>query len=84
VIVLQFVMANNQAVAKTFFSLPLIIKTFPLVLHAFWLNVKIFLLAEALVLVWGLIVALAMFAPGAAGKPLRFFKLPTPIWFYWI
>jgi polar amino acid transport system permease protein len=71
VIVLQFVVANNLAVAKTFFSLPLIIKTFPLVLTAFWVNVKIFLLAEALVLIWGLLVALAMFAPGAAGKPLR-------------
>ena len=52
--------------------MPLIVKTFPLVLDAFWVNVKIFLIAEVLVLVWGLIVALAMFAPGAAGKPLRF------------
>jgi polar amino acid transport system permease protein len=68
----QFLLANNQAVAKTFFLVPLIVKTFPLVLDAFWVNVKIFLIAEVLVLVWGLIVALAMFAPGAAGKPLRF------------
>lgn len=68
---LQFLLANNHAVAKTFFLVPLIVKTFPLVLDAFWVNVKIFLIAEVLVLVWGLIVALAMFAPGAAGKPLR-------------
>jgi polar amino acid transport system permease protein len=68
----QFLLANNQAVAKTFFLVPLIVKTFPLLLDAFWVNVKIFLIAEVLVLVWGLIVALAMFAPGAAGKPLRF------------
>lgn len=67
----QFLLANNQSVARTFFYLPLIFGTFPLVLDAFWLNVKIFLIAEVLVLGWGLIVALAMFAPGAAGKPLR-------------
>jgi len=67
----QFLLANNQAVAKTFFFAPLIVGTFPLVLDAFWLNVEIFLIAEIVVLVWGLVVALAMSAPGAAGKPLR-------------
>ncbi|MDB6002566.1 MAG: Polar amino acid transporter permease [Rhizobacter sp.] len=41
-------------------------------LKAFWVNVEIFLIAEVLVLDWGLVVALATFAPGAAGKPLRF------------
>lgn len=71
VLACQFLLANHQAVAKTFFLMPLIIQTFPLVLAAFWLNVKIFAIAELLVLVWGLVVALAMFAPGAAGKPLR-------------
>ncbi|WP_197683853.1 amino acid ABC transporter permease [Pandoraea faecigallinarum] len=72
VLALQFVLANNLAVAKTFFLVPLIVKTFPLVLDAFWVNVKIFLIAEVFVLIWGLVVALAMFAPGNAGKPLRF------------
>ncbi|WP_212677086.1 amino acid ABC transporter permease [Pandoraea sp. PE-S2R-1] len=72
VLALQFVLANHLAVAKTFIFLPLIIETFPLVLTAFWVNVKIFLIAEVFVLIWGLIVALAMFAPGRAGKPLRF------------
>jgi polar amino acid transport system permease protein len=67
----QFLLANNQAVAKTFFLVPLIVKTFPLVLQAFWVNVKIFMIAEVFVLIWGLIVALAMLAPGEAGKPLR-------------
>ncbi|VVD90596.1 amino acid ABC transporter permease [Pandoraea fibrosis] len=71
VLALQFVLANDLAVAKTFFFVPLIVKTFPLVLDAFWVNVKIFVIAEVFVLVWGLIVALAMFAPGKAGKPLR-------------
>jgi polar amino acid transport system permease protein len=67
----QFLLANNQAVAKTFFLVPLIVNTFPLVLQAFWINVKIFMIAEVFVLIWGLIVALAMLAPGEAGKPLR-------------
>lgn len=71
VIALQFLLANDRAVAKTFFLLPLMTNTFPLVLRAFWRNVQIFFMAEALVLVWGLVVALAMLTPGAAGKPLR-------------
>lgn len=72
VLLCQFLLANNYAVAKTFFFVPLIVKTFPLVLSAFWINVKIFLISGVLVLVWGLVVALAMFAPGKAGKPLRY------------
>lgn len=67
----QFLLANNQAVTKTFFFVPLMAETFPLVLRAFWINVEIFTVTEILVLVWGLVVALAMLAPGAAGKPLR-------------
>jgi polar amino acid transport system permease protein len=67
----QFLLANNQAVAKTFFFVPLMVETFPLVLKAFWINIEIFTVTEILVLVWGLVVALAMLAPGAAGKPLR-------------
>jgi polar amino acid transport system permease protein len=72
VLAFQFLLANNQEVAKTFFFVPLIVNTFPLVLQAFWINVKIFMIAEVFVLVWGLIVALAMLAPGPAGRPLRF------------
>jgi polar amino acid transport system permease protein len=71
IVVFQFLLVNHQVVAKTFFLVPLMVKTFPLVLSAFWMNVKISIVTEILVLVWGLVVALAMFAPGAAGKPLR-------------
>src|SRR6201996_2414987 len=71
VLAAQFLLANNQAVAKTFFFAPLIVETFPLVLKAFWINVEIFTVTEILVLIWGLMVALAMLAPGPAGKPLR-------------
>jgi polar amino acid transport system permease protein len=71
VLLAQFLLANNQAVAKTFFLVPLMAGTFPLVLKAFWINVEIFTVTEILVLIWGLVVALAMLAPGTAGKPLR-------------
>jgi polar amino acid transport system permease protein len=71
IVVLQFFLVNHQAVARTFFLVPLMVKTFPLVLTAFWMNVKISIITEVLVLIWGLIVALAMFAPGVAGKPVR-------------
>jgi len=67
----QFLLANDQAVTKTFFFVPLMVESFPLVLKAFWINIEIFTVTEILVLVWGLAVALAMLAPGAAGKPLR-------------
>ncbi len=67
----SFLIANNMEVSKTFFYLPLIKQTLPLVLEAFWVNIKIFLIAEVLVLIWGLVLALATFAPGVAGKPVR-------------
>jgi polar amino acid transport system permease protein len=70
-LVVQFFIANDLAVSRTFFALPLIISTFMLVLKAFWTNVYIFVIAEVLVLIWGLVIALARLAPGAAGWPIR-------------
>ena len=71
VLALLFLIANDLAVSRTFFMLPLIISSFGLVLKAFWINVYIFMVAEAIILVWGLVVAVAQLAPGAAGKPIR-------------
>ncbi len=70
-LVVQFFIANDLAVSRTFFLLPLILSTFTLVLKAFWTNVYIFVIAEALVLVWGLVIAMARLAPGPAGRPIR-------------
>jgi polar amino acid transport system permease protein len=69
--VAQFMVANDLAVSRTFFRLPLIISSFGLVLDAFWTNVYIFCVAEVLVLIWGLVVAVARLAPGPAGQPIR-------------
>lgn len=66
-----FVVANEVAVGKTFFDLKLIGSSFLEVLRAFWTNVYIFLIAEVLVLVWGLIVAVGRLIPGRAGRPIR-------------
>ncbi len=66
-----FLVTNDMAVGQTFFSLPLMIDTFGLILSAFWINVQIFCIAEVLVLIWGLVVAIARLAPGAPGKPIR-------------
>ncbi len=68
----QFLVANDIAVGRTFFNVRLMDKTFPLVAKAFWENVKIFVIAEIFVLVWGLVIAIARLAPGRAGAPVRF------------
>lgn len=70
-LVAQFFIANNLAVSRTFFLLPLIFSSFMLILKAFWINIYIFVVAEVLVLVWGLVVAVARLVPGDAGRPIR-------------
>jgi polar amino acid transport system permease protein len=69
---IQFIIANEVAVGRTFLKLSLIGDNFLLVLQAFLYNVFIFVLAEILVLVWGLLVAVARLLPGRAGQPVRF------------
>ncbi len=67
-----FVLMNHVAVGDTFFRLPLIqAKWWLITVKFFTVNLFIFVVAEILVLVWGLIVALARLAPGRAGKPIR-------------
>ncbi len=67
-----FVLMNDAAVGKTFFLLPLMQQKWWLVTQRFLVtNIMIFVAAEILVLVWGLVVALARLMPGPAGKPIR-------------
>ena len=66
-----FVIANKVAVGFTFFSVSLIWSTKALVIRAFWTNIYIFCVAEILVLIWGLVVAVARLIPGEAGRPIR-------------
>jgi polar amino acid transport system permease protein len=68
-----FIFTNDSAVGKTFFKLPLIYDKYGQVLWKFiTVNIFVFVVAEIIVLVWGLVVALARLMPGAAGKPIRF------------
>jgi len=69
---INFVLMNNLAVGRTFFLLPLMQEKWWIVTQKFFLtNIVIFVVAEILVLVWGLVVALARLMPGAAGQPIR-------------
>jgi polar amino acid transport system permease protein len=68
-----FIFTNESAVGRTFFKLPLIYDKFGQVLWKFiTVNIFVFVVAEIIVLVWGLVVALARLMPGAAGRPIRF------------
>ena len=67
-----FILTNDAAVGKTFFLLPLMSAKWWQVTKSFLFNnVFIFVIAEVLVLVWGLVVALARMMPGRAGQPIR-------------
>jgi polar amino acid transport system permease protein len=67
-----FILTNDAAVGKTFFLLPLMSEKWWLVTKSFLLNnLFIFVIAEILVLAWGLVVALARMLPGPAGQPIR-------------
>ncbi len=46
VLAILFLIANDLAVSRTFFMLPLIFSSFGLVLKAFWINVYIFMVAD--------------------------------------
>lgn len=66
-----FLLANDHAVQSTFFDAGAMAQSFVDVTVAFQENIKIAVLAEALVLVWALIIALARLLPTAAGRPIR-------------
>ncbi len=69
---LAFVFMNDSAVGRTFFLLPLLAAKWPQVLAKFiTVNIFVFVVAEIIVLVWGLVVALARMMPGPAGRPIR-------------
>jgi polar amino acid transport system permease protein len=58
-------------VQETFFSWEVFKESFPEVLEGFWLDIKIFMVVEVIVLVIGLIVALIRISRGPALFPLR-------------
>ena len=62
-------------VANTFFSWEHISDSFPGVFEGFVLNIVIFVVAEVLVLIWGLVVVVVRQLPGRAAAPLRWLSI---------
>ncbi len=60
---------------RTFLDRDILAESLPSILEGFWLNVKLFMVAEVLVLIWGLVVALARSSPGPEGAPLRWLAI---------
>jgi polar amino acid transport system permease protein len=67
-----FLSANEGAVREQYLNWDAIKAFLPNLWKGLWLNIKVFVVAEILVLVWGLVLALARIFPGRAGRPVRF------------
>jgi polar amino acid transport system permease protein len=66
-----FVITNDIAVGRTFFDLGVIGDSLGLVGRAFLTNIVIFTVAEVLILIFALLIAVARMIPGRAGQPIR-------------
>ncbi|MFE3110760.1 amino acid ABC transporter permease [Kitasatospora indigofera] len=66
-----FLFANDRAVQRTFFDGEVMGVSFSDITLAFGTNLFIAVIAQILILLWGLALALARMAPGRAGRPLR-------------
>jgi polar amino acid transport system permease protein len=74
VIVTVFLVTRSSgwsSVQNTFFNGDQFVESFPTLIEAFWLNVRIFLIAEPLILIIGLLVALARTLRNPIFLPLR-------------
>lgn len=60
-----------QVVQQAFFSPQHFADAFPMVLKGFWLNVRIFLIAEPIILLWGLVLAIIRSTRSPVLFPLR-------------
>ena len=58
-------------VQESFFDAEVFAESWPRVTRAFWVNVQLFLIAEVLVLVLGLVIAVLRSLPGAVMAPIR-------------
>lgn len=66
-----FVLGNDRVVQRTFLDGHVMRISFADITRAFGTNLYIAVVAQVLVMVWGLALALARLAPGRAGRPLR-------------
>jgi|tagenome__1003787_1003787.scaffolds.fasta_scaffold20882044_2 polar amino acid transport system permease protein len=73
--ILLMAFANSGGVAHTFFTADAWRQAFPEMIHAFWTNIWVAVVAQILVLVFGLLLAIMRMLPGRAGAPLRLIAL---------
>lgn len=69
------VTANDGAISNTFLRGEFIAQAWGDVSKAFWVNIRVAVGAEILVLIIGLLVAVMRMLPGKAGRPLRFLAI---------
>jgi polar amino acid transport system permease protein len=67
--------ANHGSVRSVLFDWSLIWRSRTGLIKGFWLNIKLFVVAEILVLVWALLVAVVRLLPGRACAPVRFLAI---------
>ena len=67
--------ANGGSVAHTFFTKSAWDASFDEMIHAFWTNIWVAVVAQVLVLIFGLLLAIMRMLPGRAGAPLRMIAL---------
>ncbi len=73
---IAFVMsANHGAVRSVLFDWSIVWRSRTGLLKGFWLNIKLFVVSEILVLVWALLVAVVRSLPGRACAPIRFLAI---------
>ena len=70
-----FLASNDGHVRAVLFNWDLIWTSRTALLHGFWWNIKLFLVAQILVLIWALIVAVVRQLPGRPFAPLRFLAI---------
>ena len=73
--VLLMALANSGGVAQTFFTSSAWRKSFGEMIAAFWTNIWVASVAQVLVLIFGLLLAVMRMLPGRAGAPLRLIAL---------
>jgi polar amino acid transport system permease protein len=73
---IAFVMAANHGhVRQVLFNWSLIWSSRTALIRGFWWNIRLFVVAEVLVLIWSMIVAVVRQLPGPAFAPVRFLAI---------
>lgn len=67
--------ANDGALRRVMFDWDYMWRGRTALIRGFWLNVKIFVVAQVLVLVWALVVAVVRMLPGRACAPVRWLAI---------